>query len=91
MESLQQKSGSKGKRAVAYLYDLSLSMLGPEGLRRSGAADGDKAGWLTVQRGSDQLTAGCSNRRRLQTVGLNGGMVPNPWPWEECNTVLLSC
>lgn len=43
-------------------------MLGPEGLGRSGAADSDKAGWFTVQRRSDQFTAGYGDRRRLQTV-----------------------
>lgn len=44
---------------MAYLYDLSLSMLGPEGLRGCGAADSHKAGWLTVQSRSDKFTAGC--------------------------------
>lgn len=49
------------KQAMVYLNDFSLSMLGPEGLGRSGAAHSDKAGWLTVQRGRDQLTARCRN------------------------------
>lgn len=47
--------------AAVYLYDFGLSVLGPEGLGRRGAADGDEAGWLTVQRGSNQLTAGCGD------------------------------
>lgn len=69
---------------MGYLYDFSLSVLGPEGLGRSGAADGDEAGRLTVQRGSDQLAAGCrdikyKHRKRLQAVGFNGGVVTNPW------------
>lgn len=36
-----------------------------------------------------QAAATQSHRRRLQTVGLNGGMVTNPWPWEESNRVLV--
>lgn len=64
-----------GRQAAAYLYDLGLSMLGPEGLGRGGAADGNKAGWLAIQRGSDQLAAGYGSRyadRDYKTVGTNG-------------------
>lgn len=70
---------------IRYLDDFSLSVFGPEGLRWRGAADGNKAGWLSVQSGSDQLTASCTHTHGLQTVGLNGGMVTNPWPWDECS------
>lgn len=45
---------------MRYLDDFRLSVFGPEGLRWSGAADGNKAGWLSVQRGSDQLAASCT-------------------------------
>lgn len=55
-----------------YLYDFSLSVLGPEGLGRSGAADGDEAGWLTVQRGSNQLTAGCSGVQTQEEITICG-------------------
>lgn len=51
-----------------YLYDFGLSVLGPEGLGRSGAADGDEAGWLTVQRGSNQLTAGCGEIKAQEEI-----------------------
>lgn len=64
----------QGRRAAAYLYDFGLSMLGPEGLGRGGAADRNKAGWLTIQSGSDQLAAGYRSRytdyKRLGTNGL---------------------
>lgn len=60
--------GGKGERAAAYLYDFSLSVLGPEGLGRSGAADGDEAGWLTVHGGSDQLTAGCGDTHTQEEI-----------------------
>ena len=31
------------------------------------------------------------HRKRLETVEINGGMVTNPGPWEECNRVFVSC
>lgn len=43
-------------------------MLGPEGLGRSGAADGDEAGWFTFQRGSNQLTAGCGDIKAQEEI-----------------------
>lgn len=46
---------------IRYLDDFSLGVFGPEGLRWGGAADGNKAGWLSVQSGSDQLTASCAH------------------------------
>lgn len=51
-----------------YLYDFGLRVLGPEGLRRSGAADGHEAGWLAVQRGRDQLAAGCSHAETREEI-----------------------
>lgn len=69
MEVYNRKTGSEGEASSGvYLYDFSLRVLGPEGLRRRGAADGDKAGWLTVQRGSNQLTAGCSNKQTQDEI-----------------------
>lgn len=38
-----------------------------------------------------QAAATYKCRKRLQTVGFNSGMVTNPWPWKEYNTVFLSC
>lgn len=38
-------------------------MLGPEGLGRRDTADRHEAGGLSLQRGSDQLAAGCGQRR----------------------------
>lgn len=57
---LWKHTGRKSKHAVLYLNDFSLSVLGPEGLGRSGAADSNEAGWLTIQRRSNKFTAGCN-------------------------------
>lgn len=56
-----QQEEEKASALIRYLDDFSLSVLGPEGLRWGGAADGDKAAWLSVQRGSDQLAASCTH------------------------------
>lgn len=80
---------------MVYLNDFSLSMLGPEGLGRSGAAHGDKAGWLTVQGGRDQLTACCRNiytqggDYKLCDLMLGSSLILGHWPWEECSTFEL--
>lgn len=54
----KQVNINEGRQAAAYLNDFSLGMLGPEGLRWSGAADSNKAGWFAIQSRSDQLAAG---------------------------------
>lgn len=58
----KQISVREGRQAAADLDDFRLSVLGPEGLRWSGAADCNKAGGFAIQSWSDQLAAGCRSR-----------------------------
>lgn len=54
--------------AGLYLYDFSLSMFGPEGLRGRRAADSHKAGWLPVHGRSDQFTASCKDKQARDEI-----------------------
>ena len=69
---------SQGDRT--HLNDLRLGVLGPEGLGRGGAADGHKAGGLTLQSRGHQLTAGCNTAETEQEI-THGGNVNKEDGW----------